>query len=49
MPRCEICNRVSATCELLRKPSGPVCKDKSACARRVRANQSTIDERSKAA
>lgn len=48
MPRCVVCDRVSATCETARKPGGRVCKDKSACARRVRANQETI-ERSAAA
>lgn len=49
MPVCRHCDRVSATAEVRRTPLGHVCKDKPACARRARANQSSIDERSAAA
>lgn len=48
MPQCRVCARVLATAELRRTSLGHVCKDKPACARRVRANQETIDERSAA-
>jgi hypothetical protein len=43
MPRCVKCARVQPTCEIARRSRA--CKDVSACARRVRANQETIDER----
>jgi len=50
MPACRLCGVVRATAELRRTSLGHVCKDKPACARRVRANQETmIDERSAAA
>jgi len=49
MPQCRRCDRVLATAEVRRTPLGHVCKDKPACARRVRVNQETIDERSAAA
>jgi hypothetical protein len=48
MPVCRHCDRVSATAEVRRTPLGHVCKDKPACARRVRVNQEPI-EGSKAA
>jgi hypothetical protein len=50
MPRCHRCDRVQPTAEVRKTALGHVCKDKPACARRVRANQETmIDERSAAA
>lgn len=49
MPTCRLCVRVQPTVEVRKTPLGFVCKDKPACARRVRANQETMDERSAAA
>ena len=43
MPRCDVCSRVSATCETKPISGRRECKDKSACARRVRVNQPTIE------
>jgi hypothetical protein len=48
MPRCHRCERIQPSAEVRRTSLGHVCLDKPACARRVRANQPTI-EGSKAA
>ena len=43
MPVCRLCSRVQPKAEVRMLPLGPLCKDVSACARRVRANQETIE------